>query len=423
MTWLRYLLQRLFTTIAVLLGIVLLTYSLSRLADADPVYSYLESRGDLAGRASSLNDEKAYREAAHSLGLDLPAFFFTMQPSRYPDTLYKLLPLAKRQQAYSWLKEGRHADVVLELQEKIWRTDASPKDIQQRNKLESRFLDPTYQLYFLQYTDFASNSSIPSVTWHGWNNGFTHFAGNLLRGDLGYSIQSGNAVGASISRAFWVTAPIAFLALLLAILLSLLLGVSIAQHRAGWLRGLLYVLVSMPGFWLATVFITQLAGRGKPFPGPGWRDATQSIGSWLHHVTLPVLILAIPAAAYLALILEEALLRDDRLAIRDFARLQGASEHKVWWSEMLPLGIVPSLSTAVGLLIPSFIGGSVILEYVFNIPGLGRLVFESILSRDWPLVLGVVLVSGLATISGYLVMDLVNAWIDPRFRKFVTHAT
>ena len=399
----------------------MLTYGLSRFSDADPIYGYLDAKGDLAGRSNSSSDDRAYRAAAHALGLDLPPFFFTIQPSRYPDTLYKLLPLARRTQAYSWLKKGVHEDVVVDIQDFIWSADATEENIRLRRVLEPSKLTGSARHLLNRYTSYSYNSAIPRVVWHGWPNGFTHFLGGILHGDLGYSSQSGNSVGEAIWRALKVTAPISLVALLLSVGISLLLGVWIARYSASWLRGLLYVLVSMPGFWLAMLFVTQLTGRGRPFPGPGWRDATASLGAWLHHVTLPVLILAIPAGAYLALILEESILRGDRMEIRDFARLQGATERKVWWAEMLPLGIVPSLSTAVGLLIPGFIGGSVVLEYIFNIPGLGRLVFESILSRDWPMVLGVVLVSGLATVAGYFFMDMVNAWLDPRFRKFVTH--
>jgi len=73
------------------------------------------------------------------------------------------------------------------------------------------------------------------------------------------------------------------------------------------------------------------------------------------------------------------------------------------------------------LLVPAFIGGSVVVEYVFNIPGLGRLVFESILARDWPVVLGIVTLSSFVTVFGYVFLDVVNAWLDPRFRKMIGH--
>ena len=362
MAWGAYLLRRLLTSAGVLAGVVLLTYGLSRFSDADPVLAYLAQTGELEGARRVGPDDRAYRAAAKKLGADLPAFFVTLTPRRASGAGSAPVPSA----------------------------------------------DPAFTV-------------LPAVRWHGYPNGFTHSAGRLVRGDLGYSTRSGERVAAMLARALRVTLPIGLLALLLAVLGAVALGVPLARTDAGWLRALLYVVVSAPGFWLATLLVTQLAGRGRPFPGPGWREASASLGSWLAHAALPLAILAVPAAAYLALLLAEAMRGGDRAAIRDVARLHGLSERAVWWREMLPLGAVPTLSTAVGLLIPSFIGGFVVVEYVFNVPGLGRLVFESILARDWPVVLGVVLLSGAATVLGYTVMDVVNAWVDPRFRKFVGH--
>ena len=119
--------------------------------------------------------------------------------------------------------------------------------------------------------------------------------------------------------------------------------------------------------------------------------------------------------------MEESLQQADRIPIRDFARLRGQSERQIWYGDMFRLGLVPSVVTVVGLLVPAFIGGSVVVEYVFNIPGLGRMVFESILARDWPVVLGIVILSSFSTIFGYILLDVVNAWLDPRFRKLTSH--
>ena len=412
MTFARYLIRRLLTSLGVLLGVVLLTYGLSRFSDSDPVLAYLARQSDSDNTMrSGVADSDAYRVAARSIGADLPPFFFSLSPKHYPDTLYQVLPVARRQEAISFLRRGCTWESIQNHQKLSWQ-EGSPIAADSEN------------LSLLA----GCPTSLPAVgfprfTWHGFNNGATYFMRNLLRGHLGYSSQTGDAVADLLRRALRVTLPLGLLALFLAVAGGVILGVPLAHRQSATLRAMLYVVVSMPGFWLATLLVTQASGRARPFPGPGWRDAGDSVGSWLHHASLPVIILALPAAAYLALLLAEAMRRGDRLPLRDMARLQGASEQQVWWREMLPLGAVPTLTTAVGMLIPSFLGGFVVVEYVFNIPGLGRLVFESILARDWPLVLGVVLLSGVATILGYVFMDVANALIDPRFRKFVTHAS
>lgn len=371
MTWLGYIFRRLAWSGAVLIGVVLVTYGLGRLSDQDPVLTYLAQNGQ-ADDFSFDADSRAYSAAAATLGFDLPPFFFGLSPKHFPDSIHQILPLTRRRAVHEQL-------------------NTQPSSI------------------------------LPKVTWYGSPNGFTHFLKGLSNGNMGYSLQSGQAVGSSLWRSFMITLPIALLALLLAVAFGIGLGLSIARRKRQVVQAVCYVLLSVPGFVLATIGVTQFAGRGKLFPGPGWIDATSSFGTWLSHAALPILTLSIPAAAYIALLLAESLQRADRIPLRDFARLQGKSERFIWWQDMLPLGIVPTVSTVVGLLIPSFLGGSVIVEYVFNIPGLGRTVIASILSRDWPMVLGVVLISGTATIIGYTIIDVVNAWIDPRWRKILAH--
>jgi len=422
-TWSRYILRRIGSALAVLLAVVLLTFWLSRYASDDPVYAYLASTNELE-QAGTAEDLAAYRSAAHKLGQDLPPFFFSIQPSHYPDTLHRLMPLSRKRQAKALLKHGLAWSPIETFQKTIW-TQHTPNEVTLRaiespevlaKTLEKR---PTLEPYF----DLEAKRSafpLPSLRWNGLQNSFWHFAGGMLKGDFGYSLLTGEAVSTRIARAFKTTFPIASIALLFSILLGTWLGTFMTQHKSVWLKRLCYIMLSLPGFWFVSFAMTQLSGRGKLFPGPGWL-LDGSLGDWLVHASLPTLVLAIPAAAYLALVMDESLQQADRVPIRDFARLRGQSEHKVWYGDMYRLGLVPSVVTIVGLLIPSFIGGSVVVEYVFNIPGLGRMVFESILARDWPVVLGIVLLSSLATIFGYVLLDVVNAWLDPRFRKLTNH--
>jgi len=432
--WSQYIVRRIVSALGVLLAVVVLTFWLSRYASDDPVYAYLATADDLEYSQNSIDkDLTSYKSAAHRLGQDLPPFFFSLRPSHYPDTLHRLLPLSRKQQAMALLKHGLEWSAIEEIQMAIWSADDTyssalrsaetikdiiyvqeyPKDpIDIYGTLPK---DPTFDL-----TASRKEVSFPSLRWNGFQNSFWHFAGGMLKGDFGYSLQTGEAVATRISRAFKTTFPIALLALILSVLLGTWLGTIIAQRNSSWLKRLCYVLLSLPGFWIVSFAMTQFSGRGKPFPGPGW-ILDGSITDWISHAALPILILAIPAAAYIALVMDESLQQADRVPIRDFARLRGQSERKVWFGDMYRLGLVPSVVTIIGLLVPAFIGGSVVVEYVFNIPGLGRLVFESILARDWLVVLGIVTLSSFVTVFGYVFLDVVNAWLDPRFRKMIGH--
>ncbi len=422
MSWGRYIVRRLVSALGVLLAVVLLTFWLSRYASDDPVYAYLASTDELE-QAGSAEDLTAYRSAAHRLGQDLPSFFFSLQPSHYPDTLHLVMPLSRKLQAQMLLKNGVEWSAIERFQSALWlKNNRYSKSLRNVTRFEtfgkvqaSYDQDPRIDL-----SATRSDFFWPSLRWNGFQNSFWHFAGGMLDGNFGYSLQTGEAVSTRIARAFKTTFPIALLALILSVILGTWLGTIMAKHKSAWLKQGCYVLLSLPGFWIVSFAMTQLSGRNKPFPGPGW-ILDGSLSDWLAHTSLPILILAIPAAAYLALVMDESLQQADRIPIRDFARLRGQSERKVWFGDMYRLGLVPSVVTVVGLLVPAFIGGSVVVEYVFNIPGLGRMVFESILARDWPVVLGVVVLSSFATIFGYILLDVVNAALDPRFRKLTSH--
>lgn len=422
MHWGRYILRRLGSALAVLLAVILLTFWLSRYASDDPVYAYLATTNDLE-QAQGAEDQRAYRRAAQTLGQDLPPFFFSLRPSHYPDTLHLLMPLTRKLQAQMLLKHGFEWSAIERFQSSLWNEQGEIAKTLQRALTPRAFQEIQHNYEHKPKLDFSLHgkvSSWPSLHWNGFHNSFWHFAGGMLKGDFGYSLQTGEAVSTRIARAFRTTLPIATLALILSLVLGTWLGTLLAKRNAAWLKRLCYVLLSLPGFWIVSFAMTQLSGRGKPFPGPGWM-LDGSLGDWIAHAGLPILIMGIPAAAYLALVMEESLQQADRVPIRDFARLRGQSENRVWFGDMYRLGLVPGVVTIVGLLIPSFIGGSVVVEYVFNIPGLGRMVFESILARDWPVVLAVVVLSSFATIFGYILIDVVNAWLDPRFRKLTSH--
>lgn len=420
---------------------MLLTFWLSRYASDDPVSAYLAATDDVE-QASEADDLRTYRSAASMLGQDLPPFFFSLQPSHYPDTLHRLMPLSRKRQAKALLKHGLEWSAIEEVQKTLWTNSdqfsgalrlgetVSEITYTQEFPKEPIFIQGSLADAPLTYANdpsFDLNAtrekiSWPSLRWNGFQNSFWHFAGGMLRGDFGYSLQTGESVSTRLTRAFRTTFPIALLALILSVLLGTWLGTFMAQRGSNWLKRACYVMLSLPGFWIVSFAMTQFSGRGRPFPGPGWM-LDGSISDWIAHTTLPILILAIPAAAYLALVMEESLQQADRVPIRDFARLRGQSERQVWRGDMYRLGLVPSVVTIIGLLIPAFIGGSVVIEYVFNIPGLGRMVFESILARDWPVVLGVVVLSSVATVFGYVLLDVVNAWLDPRFKKLTNHVT
>jgi peptide/nickel transport system permease protein/oligopeptide transport system permease protein len=240
---------------------------------------------------------------------------------------------------------------------------------------------------------------------------YARFLGNLFRGDLGRSIRSNRPVLEEIRQQAPSTLVLTLSGLGLAAVLGILLGVLAAHHRGRWLDRMSVALsllgVSMPSFWLGMLLIFLFALH------LGWLPATGQGGS--ERLILPALTLGVQAMAVIALVtrvkMHEALAQDYVTA----ARGKGMSERRLLLRHVLKNALIPVV-TIVGLQFGGLLGGSVIIENVFARQGMGRLAVEAILTRDIPVVQGVVLVSGIAYTLINLLVDLVCAALDPRIR-------
>ncbi|MDX1410254.1 MAG: ABC transporter permease, partial [Saprospiraceae bacterium] len=139
------------------------------------------------------------------------------------------------------------------------------------------------------------------------------------------------------------------------------------------------------------------------------------LGSLVAHLFLPVLCLLLAALAYLTRQMRGAMLSEMGKDYIRMARVKGLSDRAVYWKHAFRNALFPMI-TLVGAAIPASISGSVIIEVIFNIPGMGRLLYDGILRQDWPVVFTIVLLSALLTVIGYLVSDLLYRIVDPRVR-------
>ena len=242
---------------------------------------------------------------------------------------------------------------------------------------------------------------------------YAHWLGRLARFDFGNSLHDGRPVLAKIAEALPHTALLAALALLLIVVVAVPLGVHGALNpgsrteRVG--QGALFALHALPSFFVAVLLIELLCGGSgfglDLFP-------MQGLGSPAHLV-LPVFCLAYGAWATLArqvrTALAEALAQEP---IRT-ARAMGLSEARVVWVHGLRHAIVPAL-TVLGVLVPNLLGGSVIVETIFGIPGVGLLGFQAVTGRDYNTLMGVATVVALVTLLSNLAVDVVCAALDPR---------
>jgi len=241
----------------------------------------------------------------------------------------------------------------------------------------------------------------------------------LLHGDLGRSIRNGEPVIENVSRRIRPSLQLAALAMAISLVLATPLGILSAARRNTSVDrfGTTFALfgICMPNFLLALLLIFFFGVKLRWLPISGYTDPLEDTLHGLRSLALPALTLGLALAAVVTRTLRSSML--DALS-EDYvrtARAKGLSEWSVIHGHVLKNALIPVV-TVLGLQLGTLIGGAVITEYVFALPGVGRLVVDAVFARDYPLVQGVVLLIAVGFILSNLAVDLLYGWIDPRIR-------
>ena len=242
---------------------------------------------------------------------------------------------------------------------------------------------------------------------------------HVARGDLGSSIFSRYDVTHLIAQRLQPTIVIALTAEILAVLIAVPLGV-LAAWKANSLidRGVMLFAVlgfSIPVFWLAYNMIFLFAVRLEWFPAVGYEPISNGIVPWLKSITLPSIAISVIFAALIARMTRTTMLEILREDYIRTARAKGLGDRLVLLRHALKNASVPVV-TVIGLGLAGLIGGLVVTETVFAIPGLGRLIVEAVLRRDYPVIQGVMMLVTLVYVLVNLIVDISYAYLDPRIR-------
>lgn len=242
----------------------------------------------------------------------------------------------------------------------------------------------------------------------------------MLQGDFGTSYTYRTPVADMVQDRLWVSLPLAIYALALSTLIAFPAGIYAASRRGGLgdvsIMGATQLGVAIPNFWFAMMLVLVFAINLRWFSAggfPGWEDG---LFTGLKALTLPAIALALPQAAILARVMRSSLLD---ILNEDFirtARAKGLTPRQALWRHALRNALIPVL-TIIGLQFSFLLAGSIIIEQVFYLPGLGRLVFQSISQRDLIVVESVVMLLVFAVILVNFIVDLAYAWVDPRLRS------
>ncbi len=240
---------------------------------------------------------------------------------------------------------------------------------------------------------------------------YVRYLGNVVRLDFGTSYHSRQPVADTLSDSFPITFRVALYSVIATALIGIPLGIVTAVKRYSVLDGSLtvsaLVIASVPGFWLGIMLILLFAWKLHWLPVSG-------IGSLKHYV-LPVLTLALPNAAYLLRITRVTMLETLREDYIKTARAKGIGKRRVIFRHALKNALLPVITT-LGMSFANLLGGTIVVEAVFGLPGLGNIILNALVLKDVPVIMGSIILIAVLFMLIMLGVDVLYAYIDPRIK-------
>ena len=287
--------------------------------------------------------------------------------------------------------------------------------------------DPT-NLYFSPKTRQANIEALKEKMGvdKPWTHQFIDWSKHILRGDLGYSWAKHRPVKEILGEAIPATLQLTVLAVLLNFVLGCMIGIIGGIHSERWLGKCIdtgtMILYSTPVFLLALFLIALFSLHWRLLPASGMSSLfLAKTGFWhqfadrLRHLALPVLVLGLTGAASISRYVQghmQVVLKQDYIRM---ARAKGLSRQSIHVKHAFKNALIPVV-TLLGLTFPFLLGSTLIVEVIFAWPGMGRVTYEAILSKDYPVVIAVNLIAAIMVILGNIVSDLLARWVDPRVR-------
>lgn len=248
---------------------------------------------------------------------------------------------------------------------------------------------------------------------------FTWYA-NLLQGDLGQSYLLNRSVTDAVFERLPVTLSLAAISLILSVVMGMLLGILAAVRHNSWLdqgsMSIALVGLSIPEFWFSLVLIFFFGVYLGWLPTGGYVPATEDFVGWMRSMTLPALALAFTQMGVVARMTRSSMLDTMNQDYIRTARAKGMKSRTVIFKHALLNALVPVV-TIIGVMTGVLLGGAVVIETVFSLPGVGRLITGAIQRRDYPIIQGGLLITAATFVFVNILVDLIYGWLDPRIRN------
>lgn len=464
----KYTVKRILYFFPTLIAISFLAFGLSKCTPGD---ISIPPQSDSDSKASFLSYEKDYKNRAERFGLIGPTFYFELTSKAYPDTLHKIIQKDEREnwetlisQYGNWEQISNYKNAIQATQLKLFEIpDSIGKESVKKIRKELNFLPilskdkvitsrinkiskaynntPTLEKYLkveiqdlkTSYQNIKEKSTpnqlyIPTIYWYGFDNQYHKWITNFVVGDFGTSYKTMRPVASEIKDAIYWTLMMMILSIFVAYLTAIPLGVFSAKKRG--LRFdkittiVLFMLYSLPTFWIGTMlvvfFTTPEYGAWTDFfPSIGLGDLPSDAPFWnrfwetASHLILPVFCISYPALAFISRQMRGGMIEVIQQDYIRTAKAKGLNEDQVIWKHAFRNSLFPII-TLFANVFPAALAGSVVIEVIFNIPGMGKLTLASILEQNYPVVFTILMLAAVMTMVGMLVADILYSVADPR---------
>lgn len=443
-----------------LFAIILISFFLFQYSGTDDVANRLAIKGVGENDRLRIDYNLEYQKEAKKLHKDQPSFYFSIVPHYYPDHFNTLIFPYKIKVAKTLLPQVRDWGKVERFIESIDNYKSTYAAIpdslaifipdRQLSKVEE--LLKVNDIHLIQakliaiadsnplqaevsyinesIKDLTESSQIyyPSFRWHGLDNQFQKWFVQILCGDFGLSMMDGRSVSVKIKQSLPWTFTMVMSGIILSTILSLFLGLVMVIHKDKWvdklIGSILYIAYAVPVFWMATllvVFFTtdEYGSWTNIFPSIGinpvigQRSHFFIIWSNVNRLILPIICIVIVSMAYLSRQFRSSLIDELTKPYYTTARAKGLSLKKAMNRHIVPNALIPIVTILIGA-IPSAFAGSVVLEVIFNIPGIGRVLFDAIFQNDWAIISTILIIISFVTLVTYLVGDILYSFLNPK---------
>lgn len=410
---------------------------------------------ELVSSVSAQQAENQKQELRRQLGLHLPSFYFRLTSATIPSEWPMHLSPTHRKTVEAWamrtgdytgslnllnhLKDARNAStgqVSLgfqqclahkELQQVKHALQQMEVDEEFKGEHLSKFVDEVNHLL----AQSNANAWVPVIRFYGQNQFHQWLFGNgddakgILLGDFGTSYVQKLPVTQILAEKIRWSFVLGFIALLLAFGFGVPVGIWLAKHRLGnSIMSWLYLIYAIPSFWLATLLLMFFANPDYlnwfPIGGVEPISGFASNLSWwdrliatIPHTILPLLCFSYGSIIYISRISKQSATDILNANFIRAAMLRGVPQKRYWRYYVLKNAILPII-TILGAVLPSLVAGSVIIETIFDIPGMGNQLFTAAKKADMPIVMSITLIMALLSVLGYQLADRLYQWVDPR---------